>query len=608
MRDLPVVAPPEHLARLIEIQYGDIAPFQWVRETWKNAQEAGATRLHYGIEWHGVASQGVYRRYIADNGDGMDPDELIAFFSQIGESGKHVGTRWDNLGWGAKLNLIPWNPLGVVIASYAEPWDGAVIHIRKNPDGYGLRTFETDDGPTHVVEPYFDEDLGVDLAELGPDWVREEGGTVILCVGSEEYPDTILGDPNKQEGTTKGVNQYLNTRLASTDMTITAEAVIHTDRRKWPKSEAEAITSGPDRNLQKGRNAYGIRHYLNDRAGAKSESPMELPDGSTIEWWLASKLPTGGEGDTPPTSFVAFEYDGEVYSVKPHRSALQAFGIYSKDVYKRTSIVIKLPMNQTFGTTIDRTRLSYADTGEEVAFNEWADWFSHPENFPAELASPLETEPEQSLLENGRFSKMLNEKYGERLRRTYLSLREGARARMNPVFHKKTKKRGPIVNPGETHAQGKNHRDDQPKPNAGPAGGNRRGVKYEAAADIPSVVFDSSDYDSKEPVPAVFYNQSTYEAVIYTQHPIVRSQVEYWQGLYPRGTEDTVKQSVWDWYRQDVALRIAHVESLAELYTEQEREKMLSEEALTASLLGLAKDDAVLKPKIGGLLQTKSLA
>ena len=35
---------------------------------------------------------------------------------------------------------------------------------------------------------------------------------------------------------------------------------------------------------------------------------------------------------------------------------------------------------------------------------------------------------------------------------------------------------------------------------------------------------------------------------------------------------------------------------------------MLTEEALTASLLGLAKDDAFLKPKMGGLLQTKSLA
>ncbi len=55
-------------------------------------------------------------------------------------------------------------------------------------------------------------------------------------------------------------------------------------------------------------------------------------------------------------------------------------------------------------------------------------------------------------------------------------------------------------------------------------------------------------------------------------------------------------------------LRIAHVESLAELYTDKQREEMLSESALTASLLGLAKDDAVLKPKIGGLLQTKALA
>ena len=68
----------------------------------------------------GVESRGVYRRYIADNGRGMDPDELVAFFSQIGESGKAVGTRWDNLGWGAKLNLMPWNPLGIYVVSWQD--------------------------------------------------------------------------------------------------------------------------------------------------------------------------------------------------------------------------------------------------------------------------------------------------------------------------------------------------------------------------------------------------------------------------------------------------------------------------------------------------------
>ena len=34
---------------------------------------------------------------------------------------------------------------------------------------------------------------------------------------------------------------------------------------------------------------------------------------------------------------------------------------------------------------------------------------------------------------------------------------------------------------------------------------------------------------------------------------------------------------------------------------------MLTEEALAASLLGLAKDDAVLKPKLGGLIGARAL-
>ena len=67
-KDKPVVIPEEHVTRIVDHLYGDTAPLQWVRETYANLIEAGATRGHYGIEWQAVESQGVYRRLIADNG------------------------------------------------------------------------------------------------------------------------------------------------------------------------------------------------------------------------------------------------------------------------------------------------------------------------------------------------------------------------------------------------------------------------------------------------------------------------------------------------------------------------------------------------------------
>ena len=205
----------------------------------------------------------------------------------------------------------------------------------------------------------------------------------------------------------------------------------------------------------------------------------------------AKKAPSGGEAPAPPTSFVAFEYDGEVYSVKEHRSALQAFGIYSKDIYKRTAIIITLPMNETIGTTIDRTRSATRTRGRRFV-HAWADWFAQPGTSPTSSVSagraPAGAARERALREDPQ----------REVRRAAAPdvprLREGARSTMSPIFQKKTKKRGPIVNPGETHRGGRPS-VSAPTPNAGPARRQRQGVKYEAAADIPQVVTDDSAYE-----------------------------------------------------------------------------------------------------------------
>src|SRR5262245_2268800 len=72
--------------------------YQWARELLKNSLEAHATRIEFGVEWQAVEKFGAYRRTIADDGDGMNGEELYRFFSTLGEGGKKVGGLHDNFG------------------------------------------------------------------------------------------------------------------------------------------------------------------------------------------------------------------------------------------------------------------------------------------------------------------------------------------------------------------------------------------------------------------------------------------------------------------------------------------------------------------------------
>src|SRR5438874_13618214 len=128
--------------------------YQWAREFLKNSLEAGATKVEFGIEWQAVEKHGTYRRTIADNGMGMTRDELLRFFSTLGEGAKRIGGVHDNFGVGAKVASLPWNPGGVVVISYR---DGkpSMIQIQLDPDSadYELVEFQSETGTTCVINP-----------------------------------------------------------------------------------------------------------------------------------------------------------------------------------------------------------------------------------------------------------------------------------------------------------------------------------------------------------------------------------------------------------------------------------------------------------------------
>ena len=82
MKKLSIVGASVFVNRMFEA----CGNYQWAREFLKNSLEANATKVDFGIEWQAVEKLGVYRRTVVDNGIGMKRDELLRFFSTLGEA------------------------------------------------------------------------------------------------------------------------------------------------------------------------------------------------------------------------------------------------------------------------------------------------------------------------------------------------------------------------------------------------------------------------------------------------------------------------------------------------------------------------------------------
>src|SRR5689334_23318343 len=198
----------------IDRNYRDITvPGQWLRETFRNAEEAGADNVHFGIEWQGVEALGVYRRFVADDGLGMDEADQTKFMLTYGGGGKPIGTEHENFGIGAKVALLPWNSAGLVVISY-KSGNGCAMLLRGDEREYGAVKWEAEDEVGNVILTAVVDPDGVALDSFGisdmgaiwqqvPFWADRdappEHGTIFLLLGPEPDYDSITGDPNRPE-------------------------------------------------------------------------------------------------------------------------------------------------------------------------------------------------------------------------------------------------------------------------------------------------------------------------------------------------------------------------------------------------------------------------
>lgn len=598
--------------------------YQWAREFLKNALEAGATKIEFGIEWQAVEKFGDYRRAVSDNGSGMTRDELLLFFSTLGEGAKRIGGVHDNFGVGAKIASLPWNPEGVAVISYKEG-RASMIVIQIDDDGaeYELREFRTEKGLTNVINP--DEvDWGddIDWGAVAPAWAREHGTTIVL-LGSEEAPDTVLGNPKAGEKDIKGLSVYLNSRFWDLTRSEVTVVELRSERKtSWPTGPNDR----DDARRPNNRRIAGARHYLTDVAAnsgklAASSTLAIDEDRVRAHWYL-------WEGDRPAIhsyakkpGYIAVKYKDELFELTSHKAHFRWFGIADAKVQQNLTIILepKLfdPQIAMWGIYPDqsRNRLVFNGNGEKGVPLPLADWgFEFADHMPQAIRDAIAKAREESdsTLEDEEYRKRLQDKFGNRwLTPRLVEARHG---------ESETK----AANPSdeiETVVQRQRDRNRRLKRKIArriqlvrlrmKEGGNGRGIEREVAVDVPKFRYvDKDQFDDDWHLASWVPNDPEGPTVLMNRDaPILLEAIKYHQQQYPDAFAAEVEKIVKDTYGEVAVCKIAHSQKLTAHVPEEDLDSNYrNEAALTISLMGLLAEESLIGQRLGKVGRKKSAA
>jgi hypothetical protein len=613
----------DHNGPVIERGYRETSRFQWARETCANSIEAGAKRVLFGLEWQGVTAHGVYRRLIADNGDGMNAGELHRFFKTYGGGGKRIGDAHDNYGIGAKTTLLPWNQLGVIVISW-QNGEGNMIRIRHDPESgdYGLHQYEILDDEDNVVDiasvvdpDFTDPEFDINWSSCKPEWI-DNHGTVIVLLGNTLDQDTIEGDPNRNEQGLRTLTGYMNARFWEIPGTLQVLEFANTDRDKWPKSNGNRLRTGDLGSGYMNRSIYGAKHYV---AIPSTFSKHDLQTGTVhieddkvaIDWYLWSTpdepyrdnrmAPTLRQGS------IGVLYKNELYNWKSGVDSLRPFGICEKPVSDNLWLIVRPPhgSNRVNGVTppSDRSRLDWSDNSGsgDLPFDRWAKEFAN--NMPGPIIDALKQarreRPEQDDEDVNKWRIRLASRYGSRFTERYRpNLQAETTAGkdnampLRRVPAEEPKKRAYVPRPKTN-----NNRQTTVGPGISQPARPQRQIM-----NVPDCRFVDEQVSENPANAAVWTPESTVNpnglVQIWRQHPAVKQVMRLLRDEYQGYQVERVDDAIEEVYKSAMAVRIMHSDCLRPLGGEILLDKLRSPESLTMSLLGIYPLDQVVRQKL----------
>jgi hypothetical protein len=595
--------------------------YQWAREFLKNSLEAEATKVVFGIEWQAVEKQGVYRRTVMDNGCGMDRDELMRFFSTLGDGAKKIGGIHENFGVGAKIASLPWNPEGVVIISY-KAGKGSMIWIMLDPESgdYELAEFDIGGQKTCVIEPT--EVDGVDWAAIRPDWIKDHG-TVVVLLGSEEYPDTVLGNPHAGEKEIKGLSVYLNSRfwnLADIDVRVVE---LRSERKShWPQGAGDR----DDARRPNNRKIMGARYYLTDVEAQEGKlaarGNLHLDEERVLaKWYLWEGLRPEVGSYAKKGGYVAIRYKGELFQLTSSKVHFRWFGVIESKVQQNLTIILSPAHYQTsngrWGVHPDqsRNRLIFTGNGEKGVDIPLADWgLEFAEQMPDAIMDAIRKARGDlaGSIEDDDYRKRLQDKFGERWRVKVLvqAKEEDPDKQKVTVTDEDVEVVDDHEHSGERRRRKRRKTVKVVRKRATPDGPDD-GVEREAPVDVPRYRLARGDDFEKPWHLALWAPHDTKgpTVLLNVDSQVLQEVVEYHQSQYPDVYAEEVAKIVRQVFGEVAACKVAHSQKLSKRVSEEELDRdYRSEQALTVALMGLMAEESVIAQRLGKLGRKKSPA
>jgi len=623
------------VGNLLDREYRNSPAYQWGRELARNGLEADATIIQFGPEWEAVNAGGIYRMQYADNGRGMMKDELRDYMRTLGKGGKVVGGPHDNYALGSRMTLLPWNPAGVVVISMVDG-EAHMVKMMFDPDAasgegeYVLEEVQWADedgteGMATVYPPYVDPELGVDWSKTIPDFIHEVGhGTTFTMLGRGSSDHTINGDPERGESHRFLGRKYFNTRFWDLPEGVTLRVYeMPEEQSKW------GVRKGQNRTVRGAKSLIEYRKS-DDTDFIESSGVVALPDRTNVHWWLRTepKVETGGLGAT--SAYIGVLYRAELYGqayteaddgdTKSGANVYRQFGIGSDSVRRRVFLVIEPPeFDEVSGASgvapsTGRADLYWMGAGASPRSVKPADWSAEfNENLPKEILEAIEAEYESREDSDDREERLkrVMDRFAARWKAPRARVQNAGTDTTTTPTGPGTAPRPPIDSPTQTRkarkkrvvvVRGRSGETVIGQPDTGSTPAKRTNV----SVGVPDCHWVTAEDINDEGMiaawqkPSVQWPNGCIE--LDKSHPIILSQVEHWQGQYSPAVAHDVEKLVKDAYEEVSVAKVAHLHALTgTVFSEEKRDEMLLNPALSASLLGLISEDALIGPRTGKL-------
>lgn len=649
-------------ALLIEQRYRAGDDKQFLRELTQNGIEAGATKIQFGIHWTGVdrddwgdlptgvhLHKGRFRLVYYDNGAGMGTKMgvYMAGLLDLDTKDQAQGSLHGNFGQGARVSLLPWNRAGVVIASWSEETpEGQLMWIRYVPASKDLGYYEAatleweDDSGELVNDDVAPAEFFPEVINDRPDWLGPQSdgtvgtGTMFLLLGNTGQEHTFLGPEGSWNNYTGFV--YLSQRYwehpANLDLRFEDPGTPSID--DWRSRARDRLTktaldgSTPDStkrvyNWPVHPQVKVARKYREDGNHRSDNETIDLPDGGRLHVFFAtrdeSQAFTGRNTWRKPG--VAVLYGDELYHRRSDAADYRRFGIGHKNVYQRLTIIVEprlaASMEDPLGGVFpsgSRTSLNYLPpldpksgrpSGRDLPWGVWSEVFHRnmPEFVSKAIADALGSDEDREIDPEivAQVAAPFMDRWGDVKWVAHENGDTPGTKQPSPRKRRGRRPPEPTDRPRKKTTSSSGEADEH---------GTHKGILKPTKADLPrcriySEVFSEQEREAK-PRQGVLYIPSNGAGDVYIDpaHPVIAEVFEHWAQRYADHDRAKVEGSVKTVYEIAMACRVGQILRYgkeAKMAKSELEASLLSTDALTASLFGLASEDAAIKQRTSGL-------